>query len=427
MTQTNGHIDKELKANETKGVPNGWQKVKLSHVAEVQTGVQKGAKKKENEEFVELPYLRVANVQDGHVDLSEVKSISVPSSKVERYSLKEGDVLMTEGGDFDKLGRGTIWKGQIEPCLHQNHVFVVRPNSDKLTPYYLNAYSSSEKGKNYFIACSKQSTNLASINSSQLKGFPIPLPPLPEQKAIARVLSTWDAGIQKMQELLDLKTQKQKALMQQLLTGKKRFAGFEEDWREVKLNDLFERVTRKNTEGNTNVATISAQRGLVRQDSFFKKNVASATLDNYFLLERDEFAYNKSYSNGYPMGAIKRLKLYDKAVVTTLYICFEVKEGAPADRDYFEHFFEGGRLVQGLMKIAHEGGRAHGLLNVTPSDFFNLKVTVPPLPEQRKIASVLNAGEQELAVLRQKLEGLKTHKKGLMQQLLTGKVRVKIK
>lgn len=120
--------------------------------------------------------------------------------------------------------------------------------------------------------------------------------------------------------------------MQQLLTGKKRLVdpetgkAFEGEWEEVKLSKVFARVTEKNKGQSTNVVTISAQHGLIRQEEFFKKSIASETLDNYFILRKGQFAYNKSYSNGYPMGAIKRLNRYDDAVVTSLYICFEIKK-----------------------------------------------------------------------------------------------------
>ncbi len=214
--------------------------------------------------------------------------------------------------------------------------------------------------------------------------------------------------------------------MQQLLSGKQRLHGFSKEWRSVKLNQLFSRVTTKNTEANTNVVTISAQHGLIRQDDFFKKTVASEILDNYFLLHKGQFAYNKSYSNGYPMGAIKRLKLYEKGVVTTLYICFEVSDADKCCAKFFEHYFESGLLNKGLSKVANEGGRAHGLLNVKPSDFFSLTVFVPCVEEQQKIASVLDAADREVKTLQQQLASLKQEKRALMQQLLTGKRRVKV-
>lgn len=249
---------------------------------------------------------------------------------------------------------------------------------------------------------------------------------LPEQKAIAQVLSTWDDAISKTEKLIAQKVLRKKWLIQQLLTGKKRLKGFVGEWKEKKLSDLFDRVTRKNTEGNTTVVTISAQRGFIRQTDFFNKNIASEITDNYFLVERGEFCYNKSYSNGYPWGATKRLNDFDKAVVTTLYICFGVKDQKKTNPEFFEQYFVANHLDKGLTKIAHEGGRAHGLLNVTPSDFFSLKIIVPSFEEQTAIAQVLQVADKEIRLLKAKAEKLMEQKKGLMQVLLTGKKRLKI-
>ena len=213
--------------------------------------------------------------------------------------------------------------------------------------------------------------------------------------------------------------------MQQLLTGKKRMKGYCGEWKIIKLGNIAERITRKNEENNKNVVTISAQRGFVVQTDFFNKSVASETLENYFLVHKDEFCYNKSYSNGYPMGAIKRLKSFDKAVVTTLYICFRLKEKPQTNIDFFEQYCESGLLNKELVKVANEGGRAHGLLNVTPSDFFNMHMRVPSINEQNAIALVLVTADKEIELANEKLARLQEEKRGLMQVLLTGKKRVK--
>lgn len=163
-----------------------WEEKKLHEVAFVQTGVMKG--KHYNGETKLLPYLRVANVQDGYLKLDEIKEIAIDVNLIERYSLRKGDVLFTEGGDYDKLGRGTVWNNEIPGCLHQNHVFAVRHNTSILFDCFLAYQSNSRYGKKYFLSCSKQTTNLASINSTQLKNFPVLLPSLPEQHEIVRLI-----------------------------------------------------------------------------------------------------------------------------------------------------------------------------------------------------------------------------------------------
>ena len=333
---------------------------------------------------------------------------------------------MTEGGDFDKLGRGDVWRGQISTCLHQNHVFCVRPNPKRLHSDFLAALSASEYGKSYFLGCAKRSTNLASINSTQLKGFPVLLPPLSEQRRIAELLSLWDQAASVTEKLARCSEMQKNALMQQLLTGRTRLLSFHEEWETVRFSGIFERVERKNSLGNDTVLTISGRHGLISQREFFSKNIASENLDGYTLLHRGEFAYNKSHSNGYPYGAIKPLLRYPVGVVSGLYICFRLKDPKKADLDFFRHYFESGRFAREIYAIAQEGARNHGLLNVSAADFFNTKLFVPKYPEQKRIAEVIGTAERCLNNLRDQLQALRMQKNALMQQLLTGKRRLKL-
>jgi len=316
--------------------------------------------------------------------------------------------------------RGTVAMNMVELCTNQS-VAAILP-SEEFNVEYL--YHNLDFRYEELRQLSTGDGGRGGLNLNIINSVQIPLPPLPEQKAIAQVLSTSDAAVHTTEKLIAQKELRKKWLMQQLLTGKKRLMGFEGEWKEMKLSDLFDRVTRKNIEGNTTVVTISAQRGFVRQTDFFNKNIASEITDNYFLVEKGEFCYNKSYSNGYPWGATKRLNDFEKAVVTTLYICFGVKDKKKTNPEYFEQFFGANHLDKGLTKIAHEGGRAHGLLNVTPFDFFSLKVTVPTYEEQTAIAQVLQVADREISLLKAKAGKLREQKKGLMQVLLTGKIRL---
>ena len=194
-------------------------------------------------------------------------------------------------------------------------------------------------------------------------------------------------------------------------------------WKPINLSSICERITEKNNGKSSNVVTISAQHGIIKQEHFFKKTIASTILDKYFILRKGEFAYNKSYSNGYPMGVIKKLNIFDNAVVTTLYICFRVIDNSKTSRSYLEHYFESGLLNKELTKIAAEGGRAHGLLNVKPLDFMNLKFSIPLFKEQRKIAKILGCWDRAIAACEQLIATSKQQKQALMQQLLTAKKR----
>ncbi len=159
----------------------------LSDLAEIRTGLALG-KKLDASEVVERPYLRVANVQDGVLDLAEIKTLRVKASELDRYSLLRGDVLLTEGGDFDKLGRGAVWREEVKNCLHQNHVFAVRPKPELIRSEYIAALARSPHGKRYFRMCAKRTSNLASINKKQLCAFPVIYLPLDAQDQVLSAL-----------------------------------------------------------------------------------------------------------------------------------------------------------------------------------------------------------------------------------------------
>jgi len=216
LTKGMGHT--KFKKSVIGMIPESWSIVELADLADIKSGITKGRKVKDEKMF-SAPYLRVANVQDGYLDLQEIKCIDVTSSELERYELLHGDVLLTEGGDADKLGRGCVWKNEIPKCIHQNHVFRVRTDPTKLLPEYLSFLTGSDYGKTYFFKCSKQTTNLASINSSQLKAFPVILPSIDEQQRIINTLNSLKSKVdferRKQREILVLK----QSLMQDLLTG----------------------------------------------------------------------------------------------------------------------------------------------------------------------------------------------------------------
>ena len=202
-------------------MPAHWEVTRLKFVARVRTGITLG-KRFGNKLVREYPYLRVANVQDGHLDLSDVKSISVPDDEAHLCHLRAGDVLMNEGGDADKLGRGAIWTGQISPCLHQNHVFAVRPR--RLSPAWLNSWISSDVAKAYFESRAKQSTNLASISTSNLNEMPLLKPPDQEQRTIVDYVTRYTARIDNVRKATERTTallkERRAALIAAAVTGR---------------------------------------------------------------------------------------------------------------------------------------------------------------------------------------------------------------
>lgn len=396
-------------------LPNRWEVVAINDVTKVYDGTHN------TPDYVKkgVPFYSVEHVSRN--DFSSTKFISeeVFAKENKRVRLEKGDILMTRIGD---IGTAKLIDWDVRASFYVSLALI------KATPLAIPKFLESFINSNIFQReLDHRIIHLAfpkKINLGEIGKCKIILPPLPEQQKIAEILSTWDLAIEKTQKLIKEIKLRNKGLAQRLLTGKKRLKGFEEEWEDFNLADVAERITRKNTELNDTVITISAQRGFVLQEDFFNKRVASETLSNYYLIHKGEFAYNKSYSNGYPMGAFKRLNNLDKAVVTTLYICFRLKSNVSSD--FMEQYFEAGLMVSPLMKIAQEGGRAHGLLNIGLQDFFGLKLSLPQLAEQSAITNLLTKAEQELKLYQQQLATLKEQKKGLMQKLLTGQIRVKI-
>lgn len=217
-------------------IPEHWKMCKLKQVAKIQTGLTLG-KNYDSRNLVEMPYIRVANVQDGHLVLDKVTTVSVPVEEIASKTLQPGDVLMTEGGDRDKLGRGCVWNGEITPCLHQNHIFAVRTNKEKLLPEFLTAILTSQIGRIYFDLTAKKTTNLASTNSTTLKAFAFGIPDIQEQYAIIEALNektnTLNLLIEKYEKEIELIEEYRKRLISDVVTGKI-------DVREVEVNEIIE-------------------------------------------------------------------------------------------------------------------------------------------------------------------------------------------
>ncbi|EMJ6428653.1 restriction endonuclease subunit S [Enterobacter hormaechei] len=410
-------------------VPKGWSSSQLGEIMSFKNGLN--FTKTDNGDSV-----KIVGVGD-FKDLSELSStehlelISVAGRIRDEELLNNGDLLFVRSnGNKDLIGRCMFFPEVRERLSFSGFTIRGRVINELTFPAYMAIVARSSQFQTQ-ISKASGGTNISNLSQQILNDINLLLPPLIEQKKIAKILSTWDKAISVTEKFLANSRQQKKALMQQLLTGKKRLLGengvrFSKTWERYTLSKLFQRVTTKNNGKSANVVTISGIHGLIKQEDFFKKKVASDTLDGYFLLKKGQFAYNKSYSNGYPMGAIKRLNRYPEGVVTTLYICFELSTPKESFGDFWEHYFESGLLNNSLSQIAHEGGRAHGLLNVKPSDFFSLKIPVPGFEEQQKIATVLSVADAEISTLEKKLACLKDEKKALMQQLLTGKRRVKV-
>ena len=310
---------------------------------------------------------------------------------------------------------------RAEEGMIGSHRFpMYRPINGRVDIDYLINYFLTKRGTEILEAASPGGAGRnKTLGQDRFLKSKVALPPLAEQRKIAKILAAQDGVIELKKKLLEETKRRKKALTRMLIEP----THLNDEWRVVRVSDLFVPIARKNTTGNTNILTISAQDGLVNQFEYYKHQYASVDVSVYTLLKRGEFAYNKSRSGEYPYGAIKMLDQYEEGVVSPLYLCFAAKGNACLD--FWSYYFEAGMLNRSLYRIAQEGARNHGLLNIPTDGFFESELLVPPLAVQRQIAAILSAADREIVLLQQDIEQEELKKKALMQLLLTGIVRVR--
>ncbi|MDY0328347.1 MAG: restriction endonuclease subunit S [Arcobacteraceae bacterium] len=255
------------------------------------------------------------------------------------------------------------------------------------------------------------------IDKKTLNEFSIPLPPLKEQEKIAEILTTWDEAITKQTELLRAKELLKIALMQKLLSGEVRFSGFSDEWEEIRLGKYIKEISKKNKENVELVLSVTNKHGFIAQKDYFEKEVASKDTSNYKIVKKGNFAYNPSRIN---VGSLGLLEEYEIGILSPMYVIFECLKGL--DKQYLNYWLNTHNFTGNLSKFLSGSVRDSLAFN----DMKLMKIKLPSLPEQQKIAEVLSLADDEINLLKNELEELKLQKKALMQKLLTGEVRVKV-
>jgi len=385
------------KLTEVGVIPEEWEVLQLTDVAAIKAGIAKNSNALPIDP-VSVHYLRVANVQDGFLSLAEMSEIRVNRSDLQRYAVLPGDVLMNEGGDLDKLGRGAIWRGEFSPCIHQNHVFVVRCNSTIL-PAYLNIWTGTAVARRYFVVAGKQTTNLATINKTALGQLPVVLPPLPEQRAIATALSDVDALLAKLDQIITKKRDLKQAAMQQLLTGQTRLPGFSGEWDVKRLGDIsplqrgFDLLTSRLHSGPYPVVYSNGISSY--HDEFMVKGPGvvtgrSGTIGNVHFVEGDFWPHNTSLWVTSFNGNSPKFIFY---LLSSLRL------------DRF--------------------GTGSGVPTLNRNDVHAYSVYIPTMAsEQTAIAAILCDMDTELAALQARRDKTQAVKRAMMQALLTGRIRL---
>ena len=308
-----------------------------------------------------------------------------------RYLFDE-EAVLTVG---DGVGTGKVFhyvNGKYD--LHQR-VYRMFDFSEEITAKYFYYYFSNHFYDRVMAMTAK--TSVDSVRYEMIADMDIALPKVKEQMAISAYFDRLDHLITLHQRKYDKLQVLKKAMLEKMFpkngssVPEIRFKGFTDAWEQRKLGELVDRVVRKNTNNESTLPlTISAQYGLVDQITYFNNRVASRDVSNYYLVLNGEFAYNKSTSDGYPFGAVKRLDLYEKGVLSTLYIVFVPKKEQQIDSDFLTVFFDTNRWHKGVAERAAEGARNHGLLNISAEDFFDIDLSVPKdVVEQKQIGAFI--------------------------------------
>jgi type I restriction enzyme, S subunit len=322
-------------------------------------------------------------------------SVQATDAEMSSFSVEYGDILFQRSSEtLEDVGRANVY---IDDKVAVFGGFVIRGKKKaNYNPLFFRYLLSSPYARKRIIPMGAGAQHF-NIGQEGLSKVLLNFPSIEEQTKIASLLHLLDERIATQSKLIEDLKKLKSAIIEKVFCSPNqehpmcRIEGFEQALSTYKMSDFSSRIVSKNKDSKCSlVLTIAAQYGLVNQESFFNKSVASENLTGYYLLHKGEFAYNRSYSAGYDWGAVKRLNNYDEGVLSTLYICFKINETI-VDSDYLAYYFESSKWHKGLSDIAGEGARNHGLLNVSMTDYFNTKHRFPVIEEQKAIAKMLNA------------------------------------
>ncbi len=328
-------------------------------------------------------------INDGIKKFSELGRHDNSSEDKSHYKVVRcGDIAYNSMRMWQGASGYSPYNGILSPAYT-----VLIPKDDVNSQFFSYVFKRAEMIHTFQICSQGITSDTWNLKYPALAKIETSLPNIEEQKKIADYFRNLDRLITLHQRKYDKLVKVKKSMLEKMFPKNDskfpeiRFKGFTEAWEQRKLNELVDRVVRKNTNNISNLPlTISAQYGLVDQYTYFNNRVASRDVSNYYLVLNGEFAYNKSTSDGFPFGAVKRLDMYENGVLSTLYIVFALKETEDINSDFLTVFFDTDRWYKGVSERAAEGARNHGLLNISAEDFFDIDLTIPKEElEQEKI------------------------------------------
>lgn len=384
-----------------------WPTVRLGEIAKIVSG---GTPSRSNLAFWrgDIPWVKTAAIRNGIISADDIDE-HITESGLGQSSARivpAGTILMAMYGQGGTRGRVSVLS--LDAAINQACAAVLLRDGVDRDYVFQTLRFHYERIRRMSNAGSQDN-----LSADILRSITIPLPPLDEQRRIADILATWDTAIEMAERLIECK-HAQRAWLSRNLIDERVAAGL---WSRISLDRICHAVTRKNSDGATHVLTSSARLGLVDQLEYFNKDVSGVDLGGYCLLKKGEFAYNRSTSEGYPYGAIKRLDRYEQGVLSTLYLCFAVVDQAVSS-DFLVHLFHSGVMNSQLGQICQAGARSHGLLNVTKADFFSLQVPLPDRAQQDNIALILGEADREIELLVRLGTLYRRQKAGLMRVLM---------
>ncbi|MDW4563373.1 restriction endonuclease subunit S [Aeromonas rivipollensis] len=414
-------------------VPKGWKKTHLKCV--ISGAIKNGYSPLPASTTTGYWVLSLGALTDHGINPLEIKPVVV-DEKVKQALLSHGDFLISRSNTPDKVGRSIRFKNEVQNCSYPDLMMRFRVDTTKADPDYIEIKLKSTKVKQYYKSCAAgSSSSMVKINKAVVENTPLLLPPFPEQRKIAKILSTWDKAISTTEKLLANSQQQKKALMQQLLSGKKRighktgsyvfkstrYGLLPEEWSYPAIKDFCHQISDKNNENmDYPVLSCSKYDGFVDSLNYFNKKVYSDDLSGYRIIPRGCFGFP---SNHIEEGSIGLQNLYDYGFVSPIYVVFKANT-AKVNNDYLIAQLKTDHYRQIFSASTNASVDRRGSLRW--KEFSAIHVPLPLLEEQNKIATVLKSAEQEIVLLKKKLDALKQEKKALMQQLLTGKRRVKV-
>lgn len=361
----------------------------------------------------DLPaYLRITDI-DENGQYVKIKKVSVDDINYKKFILKDGDIVFARTGAT--VGKTYLYNDKDGLLVYAGFLIKFNPDNEKLNRWYLKHFTDTHKYWNWVKVTSVRSGQ-PGINGVEYSTMNLPIPSLPEQKAIANCLGTWDAAITKQDALIKEKQQLKKALMQQLLSGKKRLSGFSEQWKEKRLDFFFDERSKRNNKGSQLLSIGEA--GVYPQDNSNKKDTSNNDKSKYKKICVGDIGYN-TMRMWQGRSALSSLE----GIVSPAYTIVKPKENT--DSQFFAYLFKDPAIIHRFFRNSQ--GMVSDTLNCKFKDFAIIKLVLPTNKEEQiAIAQVLKTADQEISLLTSQRNQLQLQKKGLMQQLLTGKKRLKI-